>query len=95
MLAEKLQTRTTRGRKYPYKWHKPLYGLHAARKAADLSVRDLARRAGVAPATVHELEALKRTAKPDTRQRLAKALGCGVRNLTTKPTSEAEVNVAP
>jgi DNA-binding Xre family transcriptional regulator len=56
----------------------------------DLSVRNLAQKSGVATATVHELESLKRAAKPATRQALAKALRCRVGDLTKAP-EEANV----
>ena len=91
VLQEHRNAHKTKSRRYPYAWHKFLPGLHHARKAADVSVRDLARESGVATATVHELERLKRTAKPATRQALARALRVRVRDLTTPP-QEANVD---
>jgi transcriptional regulator with XRE-family HTH domain len=49
--------------------------LRELRDHASLSQEDLARRARVSRATVADLEAGKRPARPSTRRKLAEALG--------------------
>jgi len=58
-----------------------LPGLARVREERGLSIRELARKAGVAPDTVWRLENLKRAAEPKTRRKLAQALGVGIREL--------------
>lgn len=61
-----------------------LGGLHpliAWRKAAGLTQRELAERAGVRPATVSDIEAGKIDPRVSTMAALAKALGVGVGDL--------------
>ena len=49
--------------------------LRELRERAALSQEDLAKKAGVARATIADLEANKRPARPSTRRKLAEALG--------------------
>jgi len=49
--------------------------LRVLRERAALSQEDLAKKAGVARATIADLEANKRPARPSTRRKLAEALG--------------------
>lgn len=49
--------------------------LKELRERAALSQMDLAERAGIARATIADLEAGKRPARPSTRRKLAEALG--------------------
>jgi transcriptional regulator with XRE-family HTH domain len=49
--------------------------LRELRERAALSQEDLAKKAGVARATIADLEADKRPARPSTRRKLAEALG--------------------
>jgi len=49
--------------------------LRELRERAALSQEDLAKKAGVARATIADLEASKRPARPSTRRKLAEALG--------------------
>jgi transcriptional regulator with XRE-family HTH domain len=49
--------------------------LRELREHAALSQEDLAKKAGVARATIADLEAIKRPARPSTRRKLAEALG--------------------
>ena len=49
--------------------------LRGLRERAALSQEDLAKKAGVARATIADLEANKRPARPSTRRKLAEALG--------------------
>jgi transcriptional regulator with XRE-family HTH domain len=65
-----------------------LPGLRRIREERDLSIRELAREAGVAPDTVWRLENLQRAAEPKTRRNLAKALDVKIRDL--RKTKEAD-----
>ena len=58
-----------------------LPGLARVRQERGLSIRELAREAGVAPDTVWRLEKLQRAAEPKTRRLLARALDTGIRDL--------------
>ncbi len=58
-----------------------LPGLRRIREERGLSIRELAREAGVAPDTVWRLENLQRAAEPKTRRNLARALDVGIRDL--------------
>jgi transcriptional regulator with XRE-family HTH domain len=49
--------------------------LRELRERAALSQEDLARKSGVSRATIADLEADKRPARPSTRRKLAEALG--------------------
>jgi transcriptional regulator with XRE-family HTH domain len=49
--------------------------LRELRERAALSQEDLAKRSGVSRATIADLEADKRPARPSTRRKLAEALG--------------------
>jgi DNA-binding XRE family transcriptional regulator len=65
-----------------------LPGLRRIREERGLSIRELAREAGVAPDTVWRLENLQRAAEPKSRRNLAKALGVRIRDL--RRTEEAD-----
>ncbi len=58
-----------------------LPGLRRIREERDLSIRELAREAGVAPDTIWRLENLQRAAEPKTRRKLADALGVKIKDL--------------
>ncbi len=60
-----------------------LPGLRRLRNERDLSMRELAEKAGVAPDTVWQLENLRRGAEPKTRRKLAYALKTTVKELRT------------
>jgi transcriptional regulator with XRE-family HTH domain len=60
-----------------------LPGLRRIREECGLSIRELAREAGVAPDTVWRLENLQRAAEPKTRRNLAKALDTTIKELRT------------
>jgi HTH-type transcriptional regulator, competence development regulator len=66
-----------------------LPGLARMRKERELSIRELAEKAGVTPDTVWRLETCKRGAEPDTRRKLARALRTTVKELRT-PDEEAD-----
>ena len=66
-----------------------LPGLERARKERDLSIRDLSKKAHVAPDTVWQLEALRRGAELKTRTKLARALSTTIKDLRTP---DEEVN---
>ena len=55
--------------------------LRELRERAALSQEDLAKKAGVARATIADLEANKRPARPSTRRKLAEALGVDPKEL--------------
>jgi len=65
-----------------------LPGLARLREERNLSIRKLAKEAGVAHDTVWRLETLQRGAESRTRLRLAKVLGTTVKELRT-PDEEA------
>ncbi len=65
-----------------------LPGLARLREERDLSIRQLAREAGVAPDTVWRLETQQRGAEARTRRSLAKVLDTTVKELRT-PDEEA------
>jgi transcriptional regulator with XRE-family HTH domain len=56
--------------------------LRELRDRAALSQEDLAQRSGVSRATIADLEAGKRPARPSTRRKLAKALGVSPHELS-------------
>ena len=56
--------------------------LRELRERAALSQEDLAKRSGVSRATIADLEADKRPARPSTRRKLAKALEVAPHELT-------------
>jgi transcriptional regulator with XRE-family HTH domain len=56
-------------------WMQKTSRLKELRDKAALSQEDLAKRSGVARATVADLESGKRPARPSTRRKLAEALG--------------------
>ena len=60
--------------------------LRELREQAALSQEDLAKKAGVARATIADLEANKRPARPSTRRKLAEALGIGPAELMDSET---------
>ncbi|MDQ6669965.1 MAG: helix-turn-helix transcriptional regulator [Chloroflexota bacterium] len=62
---------------------KLLPGLLACRVASGLKQPELAQRAGIARETVARLERLRRRARPETVERLAKALSVPARSLMT------------
>ena len=66
-----------------------LPGLARARRERDLSIRELAEKAGVSPNTVFLQEHLRTGAEQKTRRKLAKALDTSVRELLT-PDEEAD-----
>lgn len=55
--------------------------LRQARLLADLTLTELAHRAGLSRMTVHQIERAKRTPKLVTAQRLATALGLSMNDL--------------
>ncbi len=66
-----------------------LLGLERVRKERGLSIRDLAKKAHVAPDTVWQLETRRRGAEPKTRTKLARALDTTIKDLRT-PDEEAD-----
>lgn len=56
--------------------------LRELRENAALSQENLAKKAGVSRATIADLEADKRPARPSTRRKLAEALGVSPQELT-------------
>ncbi len=56
--------------------------LRELREHAALSQEDLAEKSGVSRATIADLEADKRPARPSTRRKLAEALGVSPHELT-------------
>jgi transcriptional regulator with XRE-family HTH domain len=58
--------------------------LRELRDRAALSQEDLAKKAGVSRATIADLEADKRPARPSTRRKLAEALGVSPQELTDR-----------
>jgi transcriptional regulator with XRE-family HTH domain len=62
-------------------WVQKTPRLRKLRDQAALSQTDLAERSGVSRATIADLEAGKRPARPSTRRKLAKALGVGPEEL--------------
>ncbi len=56
--------------------------LRELREHAALSQENLAKKAGVSRATIADLEADKRPARPSTRRKLAEALGVSPQELT-------------
>ncbi len=66
-----------------------LPGLQRTRHERELSIRELAGKAGVSPDTVWRLETLQRGAEPKTRRRLVLALETTMKNLRTP---DEEVN---
>jgi len=66
-----------------------LPGLKRLREENELSIRELAKKAEVAPDTIWRLETLQRGAESKTRRKLARALGTTVRDLRT---SDEEVD---
>ena len=67
-----------------------LPGLWAARTAAALSQRDLAKRIGTSQGTIHNLERLGRGAYPKTIRRLSEALDVDPADLLCAETPEGE-----
>ncbi len=67
-----------------------LPGLSRIRAERGLSIRKLAGEAGVSHDTVWRLETLQRGAEPETRRKLARALGVGIRELRKTDKEDAE-----
>jgi ribosome-binding protein aMBF1 (putative translation factor) len=65
----------------------PLYGLKKIREEKGFSIRGLWKEAEVSPDSIWRLETLQREAEPNTRRKLARALGVKIRDLTD-PTKE-------
>lgn len=68
-----------------------LPGLSRIRVERGLSIRKLASVAGVSHDTVWRLETLQRGAEPETRRKLARALGVGIRDLRKTDEEDAEM----
>jgi transcriptional regulator with XRE-family HTH domain len=84
MLQSKPRERTNR----PHRSWKYLPALKHIREDQGLSIRELAALAGVTPDTVWRIEREYRAAQPETRRRIAKALGVRSRNLVKRPLEE-------